>query len=76
MLQMLKAFSKQGRFLEIVLHGKKETIISGYAINFHWDDLDDYVTLHNTETNRRKKILVKKIKKITAKGEYNNEFKA
>ena len=75
MLQMLKAFSKQGRFLEIVLHGKKETIISGYAIDFHWDDLDDYVTLHNAETNRRKKILVKKIKKIIAKGEYNNEFK-
>jgi len=75
MLQMLKAFSKQGRFLEIVLHGKKETIISGYAINFHWDDLDDYVTIHNAETNRRKKILVNKIKKITAKGEYNNEFK-
>ena len=61
MLQMLKAFSKQGRFLEIVLHGKKETIISGYAINFHWDDLDDYVTIHNAETNRRKKILVNKI---------------
>ena len=75
MLQMLKAFSKQGRFLEIVLHGKKETIISGYAINFHWDDLDDYVTIHNAETNRRKKILVNKIKKITAKGEYKNEFK-
>ena len=75
MLQMLKAFSKQGRFLEIVLHGKKETRISGYAIDFHWDDLDDYVTIHNAETNRRKKILVNKIKKITAKGEYNNEFK-
>ena len=75
MLQMLKAFSKQGRLLEILLHGKNEVKISGYAIDFHWDDLDDYVTLYNTETNRRKKILVDKIKKITAKVEYNNEFK-
>jgi len=75
MLQMLKAFSKQGRLLEVLLHGKNEIKINGYAIDFHWDDLDDYVTLHNTETNRKKKILVDKIKKITAKGEYNNEFK-
>ena len=37
--------------------------------------MDDYVTLHNVTTNRNKKILVKKIKKIIAKGEYNNEFK-
>ena len=75
MLQMLKAFSKQGRLLEILLHGKKEQIISGYAIDFHWDDMDDYVTIHNSETNRRKKILINKVKKITAKGEYNDEFK-
>ncbi len=75
MLQMLKAFSKQGRLLEILLHSKNEVIISGYAIDFHWDDLNDYVTLHNSETNRRKKILISEIKKITAKGEYNNEFK-
>ncbi len=75
MLQMLKAFSKQGRLLEILLHGKSEQIINGYAIDFHWDDMDDYFTLHNTETNRRKKILINKVKKITAKGEYNDEFK-
>ena len=75
MLQMLKAFSKQGRLLEIVLHGKKEIKMSGYAIDFHWDDLDDYVTFHDAETNRKKKILIDKIKKITAKGEYSNEFK-
>ena len=75
MLQMLKAFSKQGRLLEILLHNKNEEILSGYVTNFHWDDMDDYVTLHNVTTNRNKKILVKKIKKIIAKGEYNNEFK-
>ena len=75
MLKMLKAFSKQGRLLDVVLHGKKEETISGYATDFHWDDMDDYVTLHNVSTNRNKKILVKKIKKIIAKGEYNNEFK-
>ena len=75
MLQMLKAFSKQGRLLEILLHGKNEQIINGYAIDFHWDDMDDYVALYNAETNRRKKILINDIKKITAKGEYNNEFK-
>ena len=75
MLQMLKAFSKQGRLLEILLHGKDGQIIGGYAIDFHWDDMNDYVTLHSTETNRRKKILINNIKKITAKGEYKNEFK-
>ena len=75
MLQMLKVFSKQGRLLEVLLHGKKEETIYGYAIDFHWDDMDDYVTFHNNTTNRRKKILIDKIKKITAKGEYNNEFK-
>ena len=75
MLQMLKSFSKQGRLLEVLLHGKTEEKISGYAIDFHWDDLDDYVTLHNVSTNRNRKILVEKIKKITAKGEYKNEFK-
>ncbi len=75
MLQMLKSFSKEGRLLEIVLHGKKETKMNGYAVGFHWDDLDDYVIFHNTETNRKNRVLVEKIKKITAKGEYNNEFK-
>ncbi|MAG53036.1 MAG: hypothetical protein CMH62_03690 [Nanoarchaeota archaeon] len=75
MLQMLKAFSKQGRLLEILLHGKNEVKLNGYAVNFHWDDLDDYVTIYNVETNRRKRILINKIKKIIAKGEYNNEFK-
>ena len=75
MLQMLKAFSKQGRFLEIFLHGKKEETLNGYAVDFHWDDMDDYVTFYNAETNRKRKILVEKIKKIIAKGEYNNEFK-
>ena len=75
MLQMLKAFSKQGRLLEILLHGQNEGIINGYAIDFHWDDMDDYFTFYNTVTNRRKKILINKVKKITAKGEYNDEFK-
>ena len=75
MLQMLKAFSKQGRLLEILLHGKNEVKLNGYAINSHWDDLDDYVTFYNIETNRKKRVLVNKIKKIIAKGEYNNEFK-
>ena len=75
MLQMLKVFSKQGRLLEILLHGKKEQIIGGYAVDFHWDDMDDYVTFYSTETNSRKKILINNIKKITAKGEYNDEFK-
>ena len=45
MLQMLKSFSKQGRLLEVLLHGKTEEKISGYAIDFHWDDMDDYVTI-------------------------------
>ena len=75
MLQMLKTFSKQGRLLEILLHGKNEVKLNGYAVDFHWDDLDDYVTIYNIETNRRKRVLVDKIKKIIAKGEYNNEFK-
>jgi len=75
MLQMLKTFSKQGRLLEILLHGKKEVKLNGYAVDFHWDDLDDYVTIYNIATNRRKRVLVDKIKKIIAKGEYNNEFK-
>jgi len=76
MLEMLKVFSVNGRLLEILLHGKKEEVFQGYAMDFHWDDMDDYVTFYNNATNRRKKILIKKIKKITAKGEYNNEFKA
>ena len=76
MLEMLKVFSKKGRLLEILLHGKKGETFQGYAINFHWDDMDDYVTFHNNGTNRKKKVLIKKIKKIIAKGEYNNEFKA
>ena len=75
MLEMLKVFSKKGRLLEIVLHGKKEETFEGYAVDFHWDDMDDYVTFFNTATNRRRKVLVNKIKKIIAKGEYNNEFK-
>ena len=75
MLEMLKVFSKKGRLLEVLLHGKKGEIIQGYATGFHWDDMDDYVTFHNKETNRKKRVLVKKIKKIIAKGEYNNEFK-
>ena len=75
MLQMLKVFSTQGRLLEIFLHGKKEEMLNGYAVDFHWDDMDDYVTFFNTATNRRRKVLVNKIKKIIAKGEYNNEFK-
>lgn len=75
MLQMLKTFSKQGRLLEILLHGKNEVKLNGYAVDFHWDDLDDYVTIYNIATNRRKRVLVDKIKKIIAKGEYNNEFK-
>mgnify|MGYP001058019730 FL=1 len=61
--------------MEILLHGKNEVKLNGYAVNFHWDDLDDYVTIYNVETNRRKRILINKIKKIIAKGEYNNEFK-
>jgi hypothetical protein len=72
---MLKTFSKQGRLLEILLHGKNEVKLNGYAVDFHWDDLDDYVTIYNIATNRRKRVLVDKIKKIIAKGEYNNEFK-
>ena len=75
MLQMLKTFSKQGRLLEILIHGKNEVKLNGYAVDFHWDDLDDYVTIYNIATNRRKRVLVDKIKKIIAKGEYNNEFK-
>ena len=75
MLEMLKVFSKKGRLLEIVLHGKKEETFEGYAVDFHWDDMDDFVTFHNNGTKRKKRILVNKIKKITAKGEYNNEFK-
>ena len=75
MLEMLKTFSKQGRLLEILLHGKNEVKLNGYAVDFHWDDLDDYVTIYNIATNRRKRVLVDKIKKIIAKGEYNNEFK-
>ena len=75
MLQMLKTFSKQGRLLEILLHGKNEVKLNGYAVDFHWDDLDDYVTIYNIATNRRKRVLVDKIKKIIAKGEYNNDFK-
>ena len=68
MLQMLKTFSKQGRLLEILLHGKNEVKLNGYAVDFHWDDLDDYVTIYNIATNRRKRVLVDKIKKIIAKG--------
>ena len=64
MLQMLKSFSKEGRLLEIVLHGKKETKMNGYAVGFHWDDLDDYVIFHNTETNRKNRVLVEKIKTV------------
>ena len=48
MLQMLKVFSTQGRLLEIFLHGKKEEMLNGYAVDFHWDDMDDYVTFFNT----------------------------
>ena len=48
------------------------SVVSSYV---HWDDLDDYVTIYNIATNRRKRVLVDKIKKIIAKGEYNNEFK-
>ena len=58
MLQMLKTFSKQGRLLEILLHGKNEVKLNGYAVDFHWDDLDDYVTIYNIATNRRKRVLV------------------
>ena len=58
MLQMLKTFSKQGRLLEILLHGKNEVKLNGYAVDFHWDDLDDYVTIYNIATNRRKNDLV------------------
>ena len=63
MLEMLKVFSKKGRLLEILLHGKKEEVFEGYAIGFHWDDMDDYVTFHNNLTNRKKRILINKIKK-------------
>ena len=75
MLEMLKSFSKKGRLLEILLHGNKNETLQGYAVDFHWDDMDDYVTFHNNATNRKKKVSINKIKKITAKGEYNNEFK-
>ena len=75
MLQMLKSFSKQGRLLEILLHGKKGEMISGYAIDFHWDDMEDFVIFHNVTTNRKKRILIDTIKKITARGIYNDEFK-